>query len=64
MDNRDEVRLPTKQGDAVATRADRDDSGISRWSIAYPWGTEPFFGNSAGLVAHMRARIVAKGLSL
>jgi hypothetical protein len=53
----DVLSMPTPHGGAEARHMGRADSGLSRWQVRFPWGTETFFGTSSDISRHMRTRI-------
>jgi hypothetical protein len=53
----DVLSVPSRQGKVEARHMGRADSGLSRWQVRFPWGTETFFGTSADISRHMRTRI-------
>ena len=53
----DVLSVASRQGKIEAHRMGRADSGLSRWQVRFPWGTETFFGSSADIFGHMRMRI-------
>jgi hypothetical protein len=48
--------VPTRSGNAVATRMGRTEAGQSRWCIVYPWGVETFYGTAEQAIARMTMR--------
>jgi hypothetical protein len=53
----DVLSMRSRHGKAEAHHMGRADSGVSRWQVRFPWGTETFFGASADIFRHMRMRI-------
>jgi hypothetical protein len=53
----DVLSMASRQGEVEARRMGRADSGLSRWQVRFPWGTETFFGTSADISRHVRTRI-------
>lgn len=51
--NEEEIRVATKEGDAVATK----ESHGGPWHIGYPWGDKRFYGTRSEVRREMIADI-------
>jgi glycerol-3-phosphate dehydrogenase len=52
----DVLVVPTREGNAEATRMGQGETGQSRWCIWLPWGAETFYGTAEQAIAHIHLR--------